>query len=357
MDGDATLRLERELAHVRGQLADSERRYEGLRRRKSVRAALKIASLRPGARARASGGVAAAPPASSSATPGPTPEEVTPAPVVKGWPPGHFYSPVPDIAELGSEEVSNRVWPAEPRDPVGINWRSADQLQLLSELASQPPMVVPRTSEDPQEYRLENEMFNGADAWFLQAMLRWLKPRRVIEVGCGFSSLLTARVNREYLERRTDVTCIEPYPPDFMVNGVHGITRLIQSRAELVPRELYAELEAGDVLFIDTSHTVKTGNDVRFLLQEVVPQLAPGVIIHIHDIFLPFDYPREWVLDGRAWNEQYLVEAFLSFNNAFEVLLAASWLRHHHYAAVASAAPVLAELGGVSLWLRRSQDT
>ena len=202
---------------------------------------------------------------------------------------------------------------------------------------------------------MQNGLFNGADAWFLQAILRWLEPKRVIEVGCGLSSLLTARVNREYLGGRAEVTCIEPYPPAFLDGGVDGITRLIPKRVELVPRELFAALEAGDVLFIDTSHTVKTGNDVVWLMHEVVPRLAPGVVIHIHDIFMPFDYPRDWVLGGRGWNEQYLVQAFLAFNDSFEVLIAAGWLRHHHLDAVASAAPELAESGGGSLWLRRTR--
>jgi hypothetical protein len=179
----------------------------------------------------------------------------------------------------------------------------------------------------------------------------------VIEVGCGWSSLVTARVNREYFGGSINFTCIEPYPPDFLGNGIDGISQLIALPVEQVPLDTFLGLTANDVLFIDTSHTVKTGGDVVFLLQEVLPRLASGVVVHIHDIFLPWDYPQEWVMAGRAWNEQYAVRAFLTFNSAYEILIGVSWMGHFHTDVLAAALPDYPEKypnGGGSLWIRRT---
>ncbi len=202
-------------------------------------------------------------------------------------------------------------------------------------------------------------MFSKLDAWMLQAMLRHFHPRRVIEVGCGWSSLMTARVNREHFDNSIDFTCVEPYPPDFLRDGIEGISRVIVSPVEQLPVETFLELRAGDFLFIDTSHTIKTGGDVVFLMQEVLPRLADGVIVHIHDIFLPWDYPQEWVLVGRQWNEQYAMRAFLSFNSEFEILLGVAWMSHLHADVLAAALPDFPAAyrdGGGSLWIRRSQS-
>ncbi|HTZ64168.1 MAG TPA: class I SAM-dependent methyltransferase [Solirubrobacteraceae bacterium] len=217
-------------------------------------------------------------------------------------------------------------------------------------------MIPDGPTGDPHDYHASNEMFSRLDAWMLQAMLRHFRPRRMIEVGCGWSSLMTARVNREQLGGSLDFTCIEPYPPDFLGDGIDGISRLIVSPVEQVPVDRFLELRAGDFLFIDTSHTVKTGGDVVFLLQEVLPRLADGVVVHIHDIFLPWDYPQEWVLVGRAWNEQYAVRSFLAFNSAFEILVGVAWMsqfRPDILAQVLPDYPARYPDGGGSFWIRR----
>ncbi len=209
---------------------------------------------------------------------------------------------------------------------------------------------------DRRDFHLDNDMFSRLDAWMLQGMLRHLRPQRMIEVGCGWSSLLTARVNREHLGGSMRFTCIEPYPPDFLEGGIEGISELIPRRVEELTFQPFAELQDGDVLFIDTSHTVKTGGDVVFLFHEVVPRLAPGVVVHVHDIFMPRDYPEEWVLSGRAWNEQYLVQAFLAFNSAFRILLGSAWLTHCRPDVLETVLPDYPAKygdGGGSLWIQR----
>jgi hypothetical protein len=275
------------------------------------------------------------------------------------WPLDHYYSPIANTRVLSQEPARSRVWPASgPPETPGIDWRAKEQITLVRDhFAGQSPLHFPdSTTGDPRDYHTGNEMFSHLDAWMLQAMLRHVRPRRVIEVGCGWSSLVTARVNREYFGGQIDFTCIEPYPPDFIAAGVDGISQLLVSPVEEVPVARFLELQPGDVLFIDSSHTLKTGGDVVFLLHEILPRLAPNVTVHIHDIFLPWDYPQEWVFTGRAWNEQYAVRSFLTFNSAFEIRLGVAWMSHFQPTVLTDSLPDFPEKytdGGGSLWIRR----
>jgi predicted O-methyltransferase YrrM len=274
------------------------------------------------------------------------------------WALDHYYSPVPDNRALALEPARSRVWPSTPPETPGIAWRAGEQVALVRAFSQQPEFPIPTApTGDPRDYHADNEMFPRLDAWMLQGMLRHTRPERVIEVGCGWSSLVTARVNREYLEGAVHFTCIEPYPPEFLGAGIDGITELLETSVEEVPIDRFLTLEAGDVLFIDTSHTLKTGGDVDFLLNEVLPRLAPGVVIHIHDIFLPWDYPPEWVMAGRAWNEQYAVRSFLTFNSQFEILIGVKWLICFCSDVLEASVPGFPELtmdSGASLWIRRA---
>lgn len=275
------------------------------------------------------------------------------------WPLDHFYSPVPDNRALSREPARSRVWPPVPRPTLGIEWGGDEQVAFLrDQLATQEPIDLPaQPTGNRHDYHTANEMFSRLDAWMLQGMLRHFRPRRMVEVGCGWSSLLTARVNREYLGGELHFTCIEPYPPEFLTDGVEGISELVMAPVQEAPLERFLSLGAGDVLFIDSSHTVKTGGDVPYLFEEVLPRLAHGVVIHIHDIALPRDYPEEWVLAGRAWNEQYLVRAFLAFNSAFRILLGVSWLNVNRPDVLAEVLPDYPQAygdSGASLWVQRT---
>jgi hypothetical protein len=275
------------------------------------------------------------------------------------WPLDHYYSPIANTRALSQEPARSRVWPASgPPETPGVDWRAGEQVALVRDhFATQRPLFFPDSpTGDPRDYHAGNEMFSRLDAWMLQAMLRHVRPRRVIEVGCGWSSLVTARVNRECFDGQIDFTCIEPYPSDFIADGVEGISQLVISPVEEVPVARFMELQAGDVLFIDSSHTLKTGGDVVFLLHEILPRLARDVTVHIHDIFLPWDYPQEWVFTGRAWNEQYAVRSFLTFNSAFEIRLSVVWMSHFQPAVLSAALPDFPERyadGGGSLWIQR----
>lgn len=283
--------------------------------------------------------------------------QMTDEPPLICWPLDHYYSPIANSRALSREPARSRVWPNSAPEMPGIDWRSNRQVALVEDLARLSDFTIPDgPTGDSRDYHAANEMFSRLDAWMLQAMLRHFRPRRVIEVGCGWSSLVTSRVNREYFDSSIHFTCIEPYPPDFLGAGVDGISELIALPVEEVPVETFLTLAAGDILFIDTSHTVKTGGDVVFLLQEVLPRLANGVVVHIHDIFLPWDYPQEWVMAGRAWNEQYAVRAFLTFNSVFEILMGVAWMSNFQSDILATALPNYPEGyrdGGGSLWIRR----
>jgi hypothetical protein len=270
----------------------------------------------------------------------------------------HPHSPVPDTRLLSQEATRIRVWPERAPEIPGIDWAEEQQLQLLLELGQQTPMTIPeQETGDPTEYFAPNPSFDYYDSWAFGAILRHLRPARMIEVGSGWSSLLAARVNREYLDGRMNLTCIDPYPQPFIQDGIEGISSQLRRPVEEIPLSDFDELDEGDVLFIDSTHTVKTGGDVAFLFNQVVPRLRPGVVIHVHDIFLPRDYPQRWALAGWGWNEQYLVQAFLSFNSAFEILLGIAWLAQRHPEALVRAAPPPKQRRpqfGASLWFRRA---
>jgi hypothetical protein len=274
----------------------------------------------------------------------------------QAFPPGHFYSPAVDVDEVAADQA--RIWPAEPAPP-GLDLDPDAQAAFLDgplrrwlpdwDYPEQPPPGAP-----PWAFFEANTQFERLDARALYAMLRELRPGRMIEVGSGFSSLLTADVNRRHLGGRLDFRCVEPFPRPFLQAGVPGIAEVVVARAQQLPGPWFAErLGPGDVLFIDSSHVVKTGSDAVHLYLQVLPLLAAGVVVHVHDVFLPHDYPRDWVLgEARSWSEQYLVQAMLVFGDSFEVLFGSN--------AAASLHPeLLADVlgghvwGGGSLWLRK----
>ena len=252
-----------------------------------------------------------------------------------GFPDGHFYSPVIDADDL--RRRADRLWRPRSGAPPGIDLALDDQRAFLEAArgvagdyaypdacADPNPDAYPDgepTGDAPHQFRDGNGLFEALDSRSLYCMLRMRSPKKMIEVGSGHSSLLAADVNTRWLEGKTEIVCIEPYPPDFLVDPPAGISELIPRRVEEMGVDRFLDLEAGDFLFIDSSHVSKTGSDVNFLYLEVFPRLAPGVVIHIHDVFIPGDYPKEWVLEeGRSWNEQYLLQAMLMYSSAFRVL-------------------------------------
>jgi hypothetical protein len=266
--------------------------------------------------------------------------------------PGHFYSPVPDLVDI--EAQADRIF-ARRRDLPGIRIREREQLALFSDLARL-ARDVPLPGAPGGRFRLdeENVNFGIGDALVLQSMLRHLRPRRYLEVGSGWTTALALDTNERYLGGSMAITAVEPHP-ELLRTLVRGSDRLevVESPAQSVPVATFGALGDGDVLFIDCSHVLKTGSDVQFLYTDVLPALGEGVYVHLHDMFWPFEYLRHWVEEGRAWNELYLVHAFLAFNEAFEIVLFNSWLAAEHPGVIERELPAMAANPGGSLWLRR----
>lgn len=276
----------------------------------------------------------------------------------RGWhiTPVHFYQPIPDTREL-----PDNLWSSYSL-MSGVDMNERLQMELLDTFQSAfrtEYNYFPGFSSDPLQFHFSQANFPAVDAEILYCMIRHFKPRRMIEIGSGMSTLLASQAIRrnETEGYACSFTAIELYPPDFLRHGVLGLTELLEAKVQSVPIEQFCRLDRNDILFIDSSHVLKIGGDVNYEYLDILPRLAPGVIVHCHDIFLPAEYPKEWVLkDHRFWTEQYLLQAFLAFNSAFEVLVAGSFLHLYHEeklkAAFASYDP--AKVWPGSFWIRRA---
>ena len=268
-----------------------------------------------------------------------------------GHPPGHFYSPIPSAADIRRVHNTREC----PTELGGIDIREGPQLALVAEMgATSLEMPFTDSSQPGLRYRFDNGFFTRGDGVILYGILRHFEPSRVIEVGSGFSSALMLDVNDRWLSGRTRFTFIEPYP-----DRLNALLRpadrervtLLANAVQDVDSGLFDQLESGDILFIDSSHVSKAGSDVNHLIFNVLPHLRAGVIVHFHDIFWPFENLKEWAEAGWAWNETYLLRAFLSYNTHFEILLFNNWLAYFHSDKVLSILPSWSTENG-SLWLR-----
>lgn len=244
----------------------------------------------------------------------------------------HFYEPIPDTRKL-----NGRLW-SKNSDLVGIDINEAQQLQLLSRFESSFKDEYdrfPRTPvAAPHVYHVNNGMFESVDGEILYCMIRHFKPAKIIEIGSGYSTCLSAQAalrNKQENDRFCELIAIEPYPNKNLTKGFPGLTRLVTKKVEDVPVTYFQQLKENDILFIDSSHTLKIGGDVQYEYLEILPRLNKGVIVCFHDIFLPAEYRKEWILKRHYfWNEQYLLQGFLTYNDSFEVLWAASYTHLKH---------------------------
>jgi Predicted O-methyltransferase len=268
--------------------------------------------------------------------------------------PGQFYSPVPDIEFI--ERRRERLFRQHPSHIPGIDNNVETQLTLVAAFSDYyPDLPFPEEQRPGRRYYFENPYFSYADAIALYSMMRHYQPRNIIEVGSGYSSAAMLDTNDLFLAGRTTMTFVDPFPErlrGLMTPQDKQRHEIIDDIAQDVPIERFRTLTAGDILFIDSSHVAKIGSDVVYLMTEVLPQLRPGVVIHFHDVFWPFEYPEEWVQEGRAWNETYMLKAFLQFNEQFRILFFCSYLALHHRAVLEQYLPLVFKNTGGSLWLR-----
>lgn len=270
-------------------------------------------------------------------------------------PPGHFYSPIVAIEEARRDE--RRIFANVPRSLAGIDLNESRQLENLDkfdELYSSIDFSANKSSS--HRYYYENPAYSYSDAIMLHCMMRCMKPHRIIEVGSGHSSCAMLDTSEKHLDQSVQFTFIEPYPsllkslirPDDLSS-----IDIVESRLQDVPINLFQQLKSGDFLFIDSTHVSKTGSDVNYLLFDVLPALCEGVYIHVHDVFYPFEYPKEWVFGGRSWNEMYALRAFLQYNTRFSIEMMNTYLQHFHRQRFIERMPLCMKNTGGSIWLRK----
>jgi hypothetical protein len=273
--------------------------------------------------------------------------------------PVRFYSPIPDLRAIPEE-----TWTTDSEMP-GIDMRVDAQLALLEQIRSH-HLDFQKNIDDVfdlvhRRKIRKNFPFGTPDAEAYMCMIRHFQPRRIIEIGCGMSTYLAAHTITSGAVRGSasecELTAIEPYPTEALRQGFPGLTRLIDRPVQKVPFSVFQELRENDILFIDSSHFVRVGSDVEYEYLEVIPRLNPGVVIHVHDIFFPRNYPREWIVDRHHFcNEQYVLQAFLAFNHSFEIVLSSNYMKMRHPAAFHGAFPnTTPEHTPGSFWFRRTR--
>ncbi len=249
----------------------------------------------------------------------------------------HYYEPQFDFRGLARPLADVRPLPGIDLDLPG-QLALLDRMRFAEELRD-----LPRERRGELEYHLDNRFFEAGDAEFLYQIIRLKQPRQIIEIGSGNSTVMAmkalARNRQDNADYRCEHICIEPYEMPWLEKTG---ARIIRRRVEDVGKEIFATLGPNDLLFIDSSHVIRPQGDVLFEVLELLPTLPPGVIVHVHDIFTPRDYPTQWVINEvRFWNEQYLLEAFLSGNGRWRVLAALNHLYHEEFAALKAVCPHL----------------
>lgn len=271
-------------------------------------------------------------------------------------PAGHFYSPLPDLNDIRARR--DELFGPAGKELPGVSLNQTAQLALVRKFKRYHD-EQPFPDEKSADFRFyyQNGFFSWADGMVLYCMLRHLQPKRYLEIGSGFSSALVLDCNERFFADRIQLTLIEPYTDrleELLRPGDEQKLELVRSSLQAVPLERFKALAAGDILFIDSTHVTKVGSDLNQIFFKILPLLASGVYVHFHDIFYPFEYLEDWVLEGRAWNEAYLLHAFLQYNSAFTI----EWFNHYLYtqqrAKLEKSLPYLVRNQGGSIWLKRT---
>jgi hypothetical protein len=272
-------------------------------------------------------------------------------------PPGHFYSPIVDPVEADRHHATLEA----ARMPTQLPDVALDRAEMIALWRSLLPYLLSMPFKagqaEPFRYMFDNPAYSWGDGSMLHAMLRHHRPKRLIEIGSGWSSACTLDTVEHYLDNRCELTFIEPYPQlllDLIGNSARRV-RLIGEPVQQVPPRTFEALQADDILFIDSTHVLRTGSDVCYELFEILPRLARGVVVHIHDMFWPFEYPRHWAVDqNRSWNELYAVRAFLSGNEQWRILMFNDYMARVERPLIEATYPDLLHNSGGALWLRRN---
>jgi hypothetical protein len=248
----------------------------------------------------------------------------------------HYYEPSFNSIHY------NKAFDRE-RSLPGIDLNITEQLEILDRFSYNSELErLPLENTNDHRYYYRNVPFGSGDSEYLYNMVRLFKPKRIIEIGCGFSTLMTIEaINANMKEDRNyrcEHICVEPYEQPWLENTS---AQIIRKKIEDVDKEVFKNLVENDILFIDSSHVIRPQGDVLFEYLEVLPILNKGVILHVHDIFTPYDYPKQWVVDEvKFWNEQYLLESFLSMNKEYRIIGSLNHLAHNFYEELTAKCPV-----------------
>ncbi len=270
--------------------------------------------------------------------------------------PGHYYSPIPSVDDVRINEA--RIFDRSRRDLPGLDLNVEGQLGLLDQLKGfyndQPFKAHEYQS---LRYYFNNVFYSYTDALFLCCMIRFARPKRIIEIGSGFSSFVMLDTNQLFFDNIIRLTFIEPDDERLrsrLQDRDLEIAEVIKKPVQEVELARFRELGAGDILFVDSSHVAKVGSDVNFIILEILPNLPKGTLVHFHDVFYPFEYPKEWIEEyHRYWNEDYMLRAFLQFNSAFRICLWSHFLGIFHPDKLEECMPLCMKDIGSSLWLQR----
>lgn len=266
------------------------------------------------------------------------------------FPFNHYESPFSQSNEL---KIFRKYTDAASVSDVDMNIDA--QLEFLVKLEGCGYDFIKKKAENKFRYRSENTFFHEGDAILLHSIIREWHPRRIIEIGSGFSTCVMLDT-KEYWENCNglQVTCVEPYPERLYSNLKD--TDKVDIRTCFVQNmdiQEFESMEANDIVFIDSSHVVKTGGDIPYEIFEVLPRLHSGVLIHFHDIFYPFTYSEKWLLEGRAYNEAYILRALLMNSNAYEIIFWNDFMAKKYRGQLSKNSVMKEYFGGGSLWLRK----
>jgi methyltransferase family protein len=272
------------------------------------------------------------------------------------YPAGHYYSPIPDKNEVLTYINSRKPLEMELPD-IDIN--KDGQLRLLNEYAGfYAELPFPEEQKSDCRYFFNNNWFSYSDAIYLYSFLRKHKPKRIIEIGSGFSSAVMLDTVDRFFSHRPEITFIEPYPDrlkSLLRSDDEGRVRIIDKRLQDISSRLFGSLESGDFLFIDSSHIVKCGSDLQLLMFDIFPLLPSGVFVHFHDVFYPFDYPSEWLKEGRYWNENYFLRAFLAHNCEWRIYFFNTYVAFAFSDFIKEKMPLCLKNSGGSLYIQRER--
>jgi hypothetical protein len=272
------------------------------------------------------------------------------------FPPGHYYSPIINIGNIKGKE--NVIWPAVPEIPAEVKLNIEMQVKLLTDFKRyfrEFPYIGSQNKE--LRYNPDNSYFNQFDALVLYSFIRHFNPKKIIEVGSGFSSSVMLDTNDYFENHAIGLTFIEPYPErlkTLLRSGDGKTAEIIEQDLQEIPLDSFRQLGENDILFIDSTHVCKTGSDLNYLFFHILPVLQKGVIVHFHDVFNAFEYPMKWVIEGRNWNEIYLLEAFLMYNSSFRILFFNDYLFNNFNNEVISTFPLPGLTSGGSIYLTKN---